>query len=104
MAAQKRRDMQRGSAVGVLDVGLFAFTDEPLDLDGIAARGGVMQPGIDPQLPFGRRRLRETCLAADLGSANHESKAKEASHFGPADGQPSSTTREYHSFTTLAGQ
>ena len=51
MAAQKRGDKQRRSAVGVLDIGLFAFGDELLDLGGVAACGGVMQPGIDAQLP-----------------------------------------------------
>ena len=104
VAAQKRRDMQRGSAISVLNAGLFAFGDELLDLGGVAARGGVVQPGIDAQLPFTRRRLREARAAAELGSANHESKTKEASHDGPADGQPSSTSREYHSFASLTRQ
>jgi hypothetical protein len=63
-----------------------------------------MQPGIDALLLFARRRLSEARAAADLGSANYESKAKEASHHGPADGQPSSTTRGYHTFVTSARQ
>jgi hypothetical protein len=35
-----------------------------------------MEPGIDAQLPFARRCLREACPAAELGSADHESKGQ----------------------------
>ena len=52
-------DVQRRAAVGVLDIRLLAFGDELFDLGDIAARGGVMQTGIDAQFPLGRWRLRE---------------------------------------------
>src|SRR5262249_50946521 len=73
--AQKRGYVQRRAAVGVLNVGLFALGDQLLDLSGVAARGGVVEAGIDAQLPLARRRLREACGAGELGCANrHQSK------------------------------
>jgi aminoglycoside phosphotransferase (APT) family kinase protein len=87
MAAQKRGNVQRRAAVGILDVGLFALGDQLLDLGGIAACGRIVQPGIDPQLPLAGRRLREARRAAELGSADQESKAKNASRHGQANGQ-----------------
>jgi len=71
--AQKRGDVQRRAAVGVLDVGLFALGDQLLDLGGVAARGGIVKPGIDAQLPLARRGLRKAYGAGELGCANrHE--------------------------------
>ena len=79
---QKRGNMQRRAAVGVLNVGLFALGDQLLDLSGIAACGGVVEAGIDAQLPLARRRLRETCGAGELDCANHHlsKKAKTSRH------------------------
>src|SRR5262249_42254889 len=91
MAAQKCRDVQRRSAVGILNVGLFALTDQLLDLGSVAARGRVVESGIDAQLPLARRRLRDAYPAAQLGGANHESKAKKAPRPGQPGGQTSST-------------
>jgi len=59
MLAQEGGNVQRGAAAGVLDVRLFAFGDQLLDLGGVAARGRVVQSGIDAQLPLARRRLSE---------------------------------------------
>ncbi len=101
MAAQKRRDMQRRSAVGILNVGLFALTDQLLDLGSVAARGRVVESGIDAQLPLARRRLRDAYPAAQLGGANHESKAKKASRHGPAGGQTGSTPQDTTTWTSL---
>ena len=71
--AQKGGYVQRRAAVGVLDVGLFALGDQLLDLGGVAARGGVVKPGIDAQLPLARRGLRKAYGAGELGCANrHE--------------------------------
>ena len=71
--AQKRGNVQRRAAVGVLDGGLFALADQLLDLGGVAARGGVVKPGIDAQLPLRRRGLRPARGAGELGCANrHE--------------------------------
>jgi len=52
---QKRGNMQRRAAVGVLNVGLFALGDQLLDLSGIAACGGVVEAGIDAQSPLGSK-------------------------------------------------
>src|SRR5262249_24421579 len=101
MAAQKRRDMQRRSAVGILNVGLFALTDQLLDLGSVAARGRVGESGVDAQLPLARRRLRDAYPAAQLGGANHENKAKKASRHGPACGQTSSTPQDTTTWTSL---
>ena len=62
--AQKRRDMQRGAAVGVLDVRFLARGDQLLDLGDVAARCCVVQAGIDAQLPLARRGLRGPRRAA----------------------------------------
>src|SRR5262249_42571622 len=84
--AQKRGYVQRRAAVGVLNVGLFALGDQLLDLSGVAARGGVVEAGIDAQLPLARRRLREACGAGELGCANrHQSKKDKTSRHGCVD-------------------
>src|SRR5262249_30593201 len=78
--AQKRGDVQRRAAVGVLDGGLFALGDQLLDLGGIAARGGVVKAGIDAQLPVARRGLRQAWGGRGLGCARrHPSKKTNAS-------------------------
>src|SRR5262249_46952595 len=95
-------DVQRRAAVGVLDVGLFALGDQLLDLGGVAARGGIVKPGIDAQLPLARRGLRKAYGAGELGYANrHESNQAKASrhgciHRGVSAGQIELCARRYH--------
>src|SRR5262249_57443691 len=86
IVAEKGGEVEGAAAVGVLNVGLFALRDQLLDRSGVAARGGVVEPGIDAQLPFARRRLREACGAGELGCANrHQSKKAKASRHGCVD-------------------
>ena len=58
-------DMKGRAALGVLDVELFALRGQLLDFGDVSTRGGVVKAGIDAQLPFARRRLRDG--AADNG-------------------------------------
>src|SRR5437868_7352169 len=81
--AQKRGDVQRRTAVSVLNIRLFALTDQPLDFADVAARGSVVQSGVDTQLPLARRALREARCAGKLDRADHDySKAGQVSGHG----------------------
>ena len=53
------RDMQRRAAVAVLEIGFLAIRDQLFDLGHVAARGGIVQAGIDAQFALGRRVLRQ---------------------------------------------
>src|SRR5262249_11124507 len=75
-------DDERRAAVGVLNGGLLALRDELLDLGDVAARGGVVQPGIDAQLTLARRRLRPRSRAGSKQSKTADNNTKQASHHG----------------------
>ena len=47
------RDEERGAAVGILDVGVFAVADELLDLGHLAIGGGGVQAGVDRDVAVG---------------------------------------------------
>jgi len=57
---------ERRAALGILQVRLFAIGDQLLDRAGIAVGRGCMQPGIDTQLTFARRRLRRERARGDV--------------------------------------
>ena len=83
MLAQKRGDVQRRTAVSVLNIRLFALTDQPLDFADVAARRSVVQSGVDTQLPLARCSLREARCAGKLDRADHDhSKAGQVSRHG----------------------
>src|SRR5262249_16752986 len=78
--AQERGTMQRGAAVGILNIQLFALTDQPLDFHDVPAGSGVVQAGVDTQLPFAWWSLRKACRAAKLDRAkDNQSKTGKAS-------------------------
>jgi hypothetical protein len=56
--AEMRRDVQRRAAVRILRVRVLPGGDQPLDLGGVALRGGGVQPGLDAQLRRAGRGLR----------------------------------------------
>jgi len=62
--------MKRRATLGILDVGLFALRDQLLDLGDVSARSGVVEAGIDAQLPLARRRLGEGA-ASSSGNQRH---------------------------------
>ena len=85
--------MKRRAALGVLKVGLFAFRDQLLDRGDIPARRGVVEAGIDAQLPLARRRLREgvahrsgTCQDAGGHEENTDKVSCHGSDPGPQAG------------------
>lgn len=94
MLAKEGGDVQRRAAVGVLDVRAFALGDELLDLGDIAARGRVVQPGIDAQLALAGRDLRKAGPGGDDGASAGDaqgqrqicetSERSELSHHGRA--------------------
>ena len=59
LMAEMRRDMQRRAAVRILRVDVLAGRDQPLDLGGVALRGGGVQARIDAQLGRAGRDLGE---------------------------------------------
>jgi hypothetical protein len=57
-----------------LNIRLFAFTDQPLDFRDLAARGGIVESGVDTQLPFAWWSLCEARCAAKLDRAKEDQR------------------------------
>src|SRR3954466_1871836 len=101
MFAQEDSDVKGRAALGVLDVELFTLRGQLLDLGDVATRGGVMKAGIDAQLPFARRRLRDG--AADSARKHRHSGGgkdhiEKVTCHGGAD-RPQAGTFAHSSFT-----